>query len=160
MQSARIWKENALTATSPPSPEKERKKGILSQSQTSVTQHESMLLSWSGFMGSQFHRNAQDLPCVCPVSFKPAHALPSEVGLSWEHLCYLWNTLAKNNPAHRIRLFYTCLLSTDTHITWPSGLEPAAMGFPVRQPGQSRDLAGTAWQTQLSTTGQKLERLV
>lgn len=60
----------------------------------------------------------------------------------WEHLCYLWNTLAKNNPACRIRLFlhlpaqhrHTCNLA--------SGLEPAAMGSPIRQWGQSSDLAG------------------
>lgn len=38
--------------------------------------------------------------------------------------------------------FDTCLPSTDTRVTCPSGLEPAAMGFPMRLPSPSSDLAG------------------
>lgn len=72
-----------------------------------------------------------------------------------EHLCYLWNTLAKNNPARRIRLFlhlpaqhrHTCNLAE-----WS---EPAAMGLPIGQPSQSSGLAGC----NLTDTAQHEQRL-
>lgn len=59
------------------------------------------ILSW--FHGTKCGKNAQDvflMPCSCllmPSSLKAAHMR--------QHLCYLRNTLAKNNPAHSSRLF-------------------------------------------------------
>lgn len=70
-----------------------------------------------------------------------------------EHLCYLLNTLAKNNPAHRIRLFlhlpaqhrHTCNLAE-----W-SGASSKGLSWEAAEAKQW--LGSAAWQTQLGTSG-------
>lgn len=147
MQSARIWKENAPTATFPSSPPRKRKKkkekGILSWSQTSAYTtwiNASLLVR---FHGIPMPQKCTGFALLMLLLLNLLTSSPLKWVYKWEHLCYLWNTLAKNNPAHRIRLFlHLPAQHRHTYITWPSGLEPAAMGFPIRQRGESSDMAG------------------
>lgn len=144
----------------PPHPEKERKKGKRNSLLEPNLSLHNMNQCFS-FGQVSWDPNATEMRRIClgyAVSFKPAHVLLSEVVYKWEHLCYLWNTLAKNNPACRIRLFlhlpaqhrHTCNLA--------SGLEPAAMGSPIRQWGQSSDLAGCRLTHSSAQARQRLER--
>lgn len=67
-----------------------RKKEFSPGAKPHLTQHESMLLFWSGFMESQCHEmHIMHIALLMPFLLNLLTSSPLKWVCKWEHLCYL-----------------------------------------------------------------------
>lgn len=98
-------------------------------------------------MGSPCHRNVQDLPCLCPASLEACSHPPLWSGFIHGNTCVILETLWPRIMLHRgADFFYTCLLSTEGHITQTGALNSASVGFTLKQRSQSSNTQGVTCQ--------------